>query len=538
MSADLVFQNGQVLTMNERQTICEALAVRGNKIVAVGSRRDIEQWIGKQTEVIDLRRRSLLPGFIDAHAHPELYGTNALGVNCKTVGSITEMKQRLKERAKETKPGNWIRGWGYNQNFLDEKRHPTRYDLDEVSREHPIIVVRTCGHISAVNSRALELAGIENNTPDPDGGKFVRDRDGKPNGVLLEAAHMNMFLTAQHSKEDIMKGLAIASSDYLAKGITSVHDAGGYDSVHFRHLFDAVKTGVFKQRVYFLYGALHDAPAIVQKGLETGMKTGIGDESFRIGPAKVFIDGSSSGPTAKTRQPYTSNPGDSGILYLNQQTLTKVLGQAHECGWQVTAHAIGDQAVEMMLNCIEEALEKAPRDDHRHRIEHAAMTPPDLLKKMKNLNVVPVANPAFIYEFGDGYVQDYGERVETMFPLQFFVKEGIPVALGSDSPITTFDPLVGIYAAVNRKSKTGNGIGTSQKVELLEVLKMYTVHGAYASFEEKIKGSLEPGKLADLAVLNRSILDVPKEALKDVEVDLTVLDGKIVYNREREEVKT
>jgi predicted amidohydrolase YtcJ len=534
MIADLLFYNGQVITMDNHVGMCEALAVKDSKIVSVGSNVEVEKLKGKETRVINLEGKTLMPGFIDAHAHLELYGTNALGVNGKAVNSIEELKEKLGAKAKNTPSGQWVRGWGYNQNYLAEGRHPTRWDLDQISTEHPIILVRTCGHISVVNSKALEMAGINANTNDPSGGKYVRDEKGVPTGVLLEQAHMNMFLTAQYTDDEIMEGLKIASSDYLSKGITSVHDAGGYDTKHFSFLFDAVEKGIIKQRIYVMYGGLHDAPSIVNKGVEAGIKTGVGNNYFRIGPAKVFIDGSSSGPTAKTRQPYTSNNNDSGILYLNQEDLTKTLGDAHNHGWQITAHAIGDEAVEMMINCIEQVLHENPREDHRHRIEHACMTPPDLLKRMKDLNILPIPNPAFIYEFGDGYVKDYGERVETMFPIQSFINEGIPAAIGSDSPITAYDPLIGVYAAVNRMSKSSRLVGPSQKATLLEVLKMYTLNGAIASFEDNIKGSLVPGKLADMVVLDQPILDTPINQINNIGVEMTVLDGAIVFQSKKE----
>jgi predicted amidohydrolase YtcJ len=534
MIADLLFYNGQVITMDNNAGVCEALAVKDSKILSVGSNAEVGKLKGKETKVINLEGKTLMPGFIDAHAHLELYGTNALGVNGKVVKSIEELKEKLDAKVKNTPSGQWVRGWGYNQNYLAEGRHPTRWDLDQVSTEHPIILVRTCGHISVVNSKALEIAGVDENTTDPSGGKYVRDEKGVPIGVLREQAHMNMFLTAQYTDEEIMQGLKIASSDYLSKGITSIHDAGGYDTRHFSFLFDAIEKGLIKQRVYVIYGGLHDAPSIVHKGVEAGIKTGVGNNYFRIGPAKVFIDGSSSGPTAKTRQPYTSNNNDSGILYLNQEDLTKTLGDAHNQGWQITAHAIGDEAVEMMINCIEQVLQENPREDHRHRIEHACMTPPDLLKRMKDLNILPIPNPAFIYEFGDGYVKDYGERVETMFPIESFLNEGIPAAIGSDSPITAYDPLIGIYAAVSRMSKSGRLVGPSQKTDLLEVLKMYTLNGAFASFEDNIKGSLVSGKLADMVVLDQPILDTPIDQINNIEVEMTVLDGAIVFQNKKE----
>ncbi|WP_372508777.1 amidohydrolase [Pseudalkalibacillus decolorationis] len=537
MKATKAFINGEIVTVDTGFSVCEAVAIYENRILSVGTSKEILSLADGNTEMIDLEGRSLLPGFIDAHAHLELYGTNKLGVNGKDVKNIKELQEKLMEAANTTLAGNWIRGWGYNQNNLAEGRHPTRWDLDKVSTEHPIIVVRTCGHISCVNSKALELAGIDATTEDPVGGKYVRE-SGELTGLLLEAAHMNLVLFANYSEKEILKGLELASQDFLEKGITSVHDAGGYGPDHIRYLQKAVQSKNVKQRVYTLYGSLHDSPGMVEKGVGSGIMTGLGNDWFKVGPAKVFIDGSSSGPTAKTREPYTSNPNESGILYLDQNELNHRLGKAHELGWQITAHAIGDEAVEMMIEAIQTALEHHPRTNHRHRIEHSGMTPPDLIQKIRELEIIPIPNPAFLYEFGDGYIKDYGERIHTMFPLKSFIDNEIIFALGSDSPITTVNPLHGIQTAVDRLSKSGQLVGDTQNVAVHEAIKAYTWSGAYASFEEDIKGSVEVGKLADFVVLNESILNCDPSRLKDIQVEMTILDGNIeVSYLTKEDVK-
>ncbi|WP_347548612.1 amidohydrolase [Pseudalkalibacillus hwajinpoensis] len=533
MQVETVFVNGEVVTVDPGFSIKEAVAISGDRILFTGSTEEVMSLANEETRKVDLKGRSLLPGFIDSHAHLELYGTNKLGVNCKDVTGIEDILTRLKDRASGTTQGEWIRGWGYNQNYLG--RHLTKWDLDAVSTEHPIIVVRTCGHISCVNSKALELAGLSDETTDPEGGKYVR-KNGKLTGLLLESAHMNLFLHAMHSEEQIQDGLTLASEDFLKMGITSVHDAGGYGPSHIGALQKAVKSKRIRQRIYALYGSLHQSGEMVSKGLESGIMTGLGNEWFRIGPAKVFIDGSSSGPTAKTREPYTSDPEDSGILYVNQDELNQYLQPAQQQGWQITAHAIGDRAVEMMIETIQTGQESESSTDHRHRIEHAAMTPEDLLVRIEKSGIVPIPNPAFIYEFGDGYVSDYGERTQIMFPLKSFVENDIPFAIGSDSPITDVNPLLGIYAAITRRSKTGEVIGEGQEILIQDAIKAYTLSGAYASFEEQEKGSIEKGKLADLVVLNESILNCDPERLKDITVDLTVISGDIVYTSQKEGV--
>ncbi|MYL30435.1 amidohydrolase family protein [Halobacillus halophilus] len=535
MEADKIFINGEIITADEQFHVYEALAVQEESILQTGTNDEVMKAAGADTEVVDLEGRTLMPGFIDAHAHLELYGTNILGVDCKQPRSIPEVLKALKKRAVETPEGCWVRGWGYNQNELAEGRHLTRWDLDKVSTSHPVIVVRTCGHISCVNSKALEMAGIVASTPDPPGGAYHKI-NGQLSGLLLEAAHMTVFQHADYSEEDIMKGLALASQDFLSYGITSVHDAGGYGTKHIRYLQQAVHKGIVMQRVYALYGSLSDAPEMVRAGLESGISTGLGDDWFRIGPAKLFIDGSSSGPTCRTREPYDSSPEDRGILYLRQHQLDEPLLQAHEHGWQITAHAMGDEAVDMMLHTIERALDQKSAANSRHRIEHAGITPPDLVERMRQTGAVPVPNPAFLYEFGDGYETDYGGRVSHMFPLKSYSDHHIPYAVGSDSPITTPNPFYGLYAAVTRRSKSGRILGENQASSLEEVIRAYTWGGAYASHEEHRKGTLEPGKAADLIILDRSIMNCPVSELPGIQVETTILNGKTVYTLQKEDV--
>jgi hypothetical protein len=531
MSANLVFVNGQVITVDSNNRIAQAVAVSANRIVAVGTNDDVKPFIGLNTNVIDLKGKSLLPGFIDSHIHLTLLGTNKRAVNCKAahIRSIADILKDLKELAAKTPKGEWVRAFGFNESAIAEQRYLTRWELDSVSVDHPILVVRTCAHNSIANSTALARAGITPNTPDPEGGRIVRDANGTPTGVLIETAHMNMFELAKYTDDELRSGMAAASSDLLAAGITSIHDAGGYGADNFRIMQQAVRNREVKVRVYAMVGALNDSPRFVRTMIASGITTGVGDERFRVGPAKIFTDGSSSGPTVATREPYTSNPNDYGILYYSQEEINDIFCEAHEKGFQVTAHAQGDRAIEMVLNGIETALRKHPRPNHRHRIEHAGLSMPDLLSRMKKLGVVPTPNPAFFYEFGDGYVKNYGERVHHMYPARDFIDLGIVAAAGSDSPVTDYHPLHGLQSALLRKSKTGQVVGARQKIGLMEAIRLFTYNGAYASFEENIKGSIEAGKLADLVVLNGDILNTPYESIRDLQSILTVLDGEIVY---------
>jgi predicted amidohydrolase YtcJ len=332
--ADIVFLNGQVVTADTQNRVAEAVAVSGNRIVAVGGDEEMRRHVHAGTRVIDLEGRSLLPGFIDAHLHITLYGTNKLGVDCKAAGidSVDGLLEALKRQAERTPAGSWVRASGFDENRMKERRYPTRQELDEVSTEHPIFVMRTCAHHSVVNSRALALAGFDEHTPDPQGGRLDRDETGALTGLLVETAHMKMFETAAFSEEEYRRALRLASDDFVAAGITSVHDAGGYGPDNLRAMQKAVRSGDVKVRIYAMICALNESDAFVRRMMEAGVVTGLGDERFRIGPAKVFVDGASTAATMAMRQPYDNRPGDCGILYYNRDELHTILEKRMQKG--------------------------------------------------------------------------------------------------------------------------------------------------------------------------------------------------------------
>ncbi|GGC76373.1 amidohydrolase [Thalassobacillus devorans] len=535
MEKRYLYIDGEVITVNAHDEVAEAIAIEGNKIIAVGSSEDILQLKNEDSEVIDLNGRTLMPGFIDSHLHITMYGTNELSISCKSehINSIEDLFVELKNRADETPKGEWIRAWGYNEQNMKEGRFPTKEELDSVSTDHPIIIVRTCGHISAVNSQALKLAEIDKATPDPEGGSYEKDEAGELTGLMIENAHMKMFNIAAFTEKEMEEAHAIASSKFAEKGITSIHDATGYGMDNLRALQLAAQNGVVKQRVYAMVGALSEAQDVVKHMVASGITTGLGDHRFRIGPVKLFLDGSSSGPTIWTREPYTSNQNYCGVHYFSQEEVDELFIPAHEKGWQITAHAQGDAAIDMLLNCIEKANKLHPRPNARHRIEHAGVAAPDLIKRMKEQNVVPIPNPAFHYEYGDGYVKNYGDRADHMYPLGDYLREGVTAAIASDCSVTDFWPMRGIHTSLVRKSHTGQTIGENQRVSLLEAIRMYTINGAFASFEEDVKGSLEPGKLADLILFDRSLLNAGTEELLEAQVEWTIIDGELVYDKNK-----
>ena len=535
MKATVVFKNGEIITIDKEDNINESVAIIDNKIIAVGTNEEVSPWIGADTKVIDLQGKTLLPGFIDAHIHFVLYGVFQMNISCKEPGmqSIDEILKALKKRVNGTPKGQWIRAWGFNEAFVTEQRYPTRDELDSVSTNHPIVIARTCSHIGVVNSKALELANITEETENPQGGIIERNQDGSLSGRLIESAFMQFNEVSRYSREELETAMLVAQQHFIEKGITSVHEAGTFDEESFRLMQLASQNGDLKIRIYAMISSLNDCKQFTLNMMDSGIVTGTGSDFFKVGPAKLFTDGSSTGPTIATREGYTSNPNDNGILYYTEDEIYEVLGEAHRRGYQITVHAQGDKAIEMYLNVVERALNEYPRNNHRHRIEHAGISTPDLQARIKDLSVIPIPNPPFPYEFGESYIHNYGERIHYMYPARDFLDRGIPCAAGSDAPITTYNPMIGIHTAVNRKVNSGLEFGSHQRVSLLEALRMYTYNAAYASFDEEKKGSIEVGKLADLIVVDTTLLNTPIENLKNVQVEMTMIDGQIVYEKKR-----
>jgi len=532
-SADLLFINGQVITMDPARPAAEALATLGNRIAAVGAASDLAGLKGPATRVIDLGGASLLPGLVDAHCHLAGYGMYLAGVDCRypAVHSIADIQEKIRQAAGATPPGQWIRGWAYDHKKLREGRHPTRWDLDAVAPRHPAVVHRTCFHIAVANSRALELCGIAAETPDPKGGRILRDEDGQPNGVLVDAALERLGGLAEPSPDELRRALIEGARGFLPHGVTSIHDAGGRGPAQVQAAVAARRAGDLNVRVYMLLWSSAAAEETYSSFLGTRIGTGFGDDWLRIGHFKLMADGSSSGPTAAMRAHYDSNPEDSGLLYYSQEEVTELFSRAYRCGYQSTAHAVGDRAVEVVVNGIEAATAGAEPLPVPPRIEHCGFVDPDLLRRIKSLDIMPIPQPAFIYDFGDGYLRDYGSRTRYMFACRSFFDSGIVAAASSDCPVTSPNPMLGIYTAMTRRTRTGQVVGPEEAISLEEALRMYTVHGALASGEADRKGSLTVGKLADLTVLSDPILAVGTETIKDVVNVMTVVDGRVVFER-------
>ncbi|MGB4862751.1 MAG: amidohydrolase [Tepidiformaceae bacterium] len=529
--ADIIFTNGIVHTVDAVNSLAEAVAVADGRILAVGSNAEIAATAGPSTRRVDLAGRSLTPGFIDAHHHFVGVGGAQDAIDCKApgMGSIRAIVEEVRKKAATLPPGTWIRGRGYDQSRLAEQRHPNRHDFDPVSPEHPVVFTRTCGHIIAFNTKAIELAKLSMTAPDIDGGRYDRDGDGNILGVSYERANAPIQAAATPSRDEIRSWLKAANTADLASGLTSIHDAGGMMGVPFDLAQELVASDELQVRIYAfttVNAANHPHVGI----LNTGVRTGFGNERLRIGAFKVMTDGSSSGPTAATREPYESNSDDSGIAYWKQDDLDDLIGRAHRAGWQCTVHAVGDKAIEQTLDAMARAQSEYPREGLRHRIDHCGITPPDLQRRVRAQGIVPAMQPAFFWEFGDGYIRNYGRaRADVMFPAKSLLEAGVIVAGSSDSPVTDYRPLFGIEQAQTRATMDGDVCGPDECVDLTTAIRMHTYNGAYASFEEHLKGSIEVGKLADLTVLSEDIRAVPTRELRDLPIAMTVVGGKVAY---------
>jgi predicted amidohydrolase YtcJ len=536
--ADLIVTNANVITVNANNARAEALAVKGDRFIAVGTDSQIERLIGADTTVLDARGKTITPGFIDAHLHsgPVYPGHSRLGrvdLTPASVRTMAELINALRAKAKTTPKGQWVFGSRYQDTKLG--RHPTRRDLDKASTEHPISISHSSGHVSVVNSLALQNAGITNETLDPPGGAFDRDPEGSPSGICREGAgslaRRGSAPPPSATKEERLQGYERCFMNYLSQGITSIGDAGTSGAgVPFYQEIIASNAPVV--RIYKMLGARYLSHL---KGLH--LTGGFGDEWLRVGAIKFFHGNSLSGRTCWLSEPYDMiNPKTGKKDYYgippgrSQAELDELVYAIHAAGFQVACHANGDREIEMVLDAIEKALQKRPRVDHRHRIEHCSVVNERILHRIKRLGVV-LALHSYVYEHGDK-MEEYGpKRWPMMHPNRSAGDLGIVVAGNSDSPVSVAEPLLRIQSMVTRKTAEGKVYGPEQKVSVEAAIRIWTMGGAYASFEEDIKGSIEVGKLADFVVLSEDPSQTPHDKIKDIKVERTYVDGKLAFAR-------
>ncbi|MCA9833602.1 MAG: amidohydrolase [Thermomicrobiales bacterium] len=533
MVGNLLIHGGPILTMNPAQPDAEAIGIVQGKIVAVGALADVKAELGTRYETIDLQGRMATPGLYDAHAH--IFGTGVaageIEVNADRVSSIAEIAALVKERAANTPTGAWIVAQGYDQENLAEKRHPNRHDLDAVAPDHPVIVMRTCHHIMAVNSLALKLAGIDANTPDPDDGTIDRDEHGEPTGVLREKV-MNWVRDAQPKMTDdeVLDAIITGGNIWRSYGVTSVADAG--PGVPFGQAFAAFQRahdgGTLPVRVYAMM-LINDT---LDELIELGMSTGFGDAWLRMGNAKLYTDGSIGGRTARMGYPYQDEESNIGLWMEEPEVMKAKMIRAHRAGFQQGHHAIGDAAIWLLLDAYEEMQRDYPVKDFRPRIEHSSILTEEMLDRIQKIGAVPIPGTTFLYDMRPVYLANLGaERVRYAYAMNTFRQRGIVAAASTDSPVSLVNPMIGIQMMMTRRDRNGDEIFPEECISLEDAIRAYTWNGAYASHSEHEKGSLEVGKLGDVTVFETDLRSVDPLSLKDVRADHTIADGKVVYSR-------
>jgi len=544
MYADLILSNGKIVTMDEKESIAEAVAVKYGRIIKVGSISDVKDYIGSDTKVIDLKGKTVTPGLIDSHCHMTMFGAlKLLYVDLSEesgINSIADIQKRLAERAKITPKGKWIFGMDEDDSKLAEKRHPTRWDLDEVSLDHPIFVSTVGGHYYMVNSKAFEIANISKDTPDPTGGMFERDpATSELTGGIHEKA-MDVILPPgaffsgdptkeasefQPTREQSYLGAKQQLQECASAGLTCVHESIGPNEI--RAINDLKNNGELPIRVR-IDASKQQWPELNKAGIYQGF----GDDWARITAIKFFWDGAISARTAAVTEPYLHRPDFYGVLGTTPELAMQELEEAYKEGYRIVTHANGDAAVELFCDVMEVLQKKYPRKDPRNRDIHCTVVNPELIARIKKLDILPTIFGPYAYYHGDKLLPAFGEkRLEWMFAARSFLDAGVKVAAHSDYGAGPMPPLMGIHALVNRVTKAGRPIGQSQRISVMEALKLYTINAAYHAFDEDKLGSIEVGKLADFTVYGKDILTVPTETIIDIPISLTIVDGKIVYQK-------
>jgi predicted amidohydrolase YtcJ len=516
-----------------------SMAILNGRILALTQRDDLGFTAGPDTTELDLGGKTVMPGFIDAHEHLSWFAETELKLDLSPnrVKSLDQLKDLISEQTRLVKEGDWVWGIGYDDTKIVEARRLNREDLDQAAPQNPVIVVHVSSHWAVVNSRALEIGNLNRNSKDPGGGSLGRDPEtGRLTGILLEMAMFNFAFESlavtetvvpSFPRDVIMKALQKATAFLNSAGFTGVGDALCSPRYIGAYLELAAKS-LLTLRVNMI------VPHIFLKHFEKGgLYGGWGNEWTRAAGIKIILDGAISGRTAAMKNGYMDNPDDHGLLLIEDQSvLDDLVQRIHNIGYQACIHANGDLAIEMALTAIERAMNLSNREDPRHRIEHCTMIDDRLLKRMAELGVIALPFSSYIWQHAEKLRPYYGDRADRMFAHKSFLNAGIIPAAASDHPVGLHSALLGVQCMVTRKTPNGEVIGMGERLSLNEAFKVYTTYAAYASGEEKIKGSLTPGRLADMVVLAKDPWKTDPDEIGDIGVALTIVNGKIVYNAE------
>lgn len=509
----LVLFNADVITMNPTQPRAELVAVEGERIVSVGDNRLLKSLERKATMSIDCGGRTLLPGFIDAHCHIHAYAESLVSLDlspCSGANSISDIQHKIRKLCNIRPRGAWIKGKAYNEFFLAEKRHPNRWDLDEAASSHPVKLTHRSGHAHVLNSRALNLVGITEEMGDPPGGLIDRDiKSGKPTGILYGMGRYLAGRVPPTENSVLEKGLALANQTLISYGITSIRDATSHNDLRQWRRFETwKKQGIIQPRLSMAIG--------FDNFIRSGSRrpaSDIPESDLKLGGVKIIAG------------------RITGDLHPDQKNLNEMVAAIHQSGLQALIHAVEEPVVEAACRAIEYASTCHPGRDHRHRIEHCSVCSLPLLKRIEKLKIAVVTQPSFLYSGGDRYMETVpSELLENLYPIGSMIKHGLLVGAGSDIPVGNANPMIGIYAAVTRNSESGDSTLPGSRASAYHAVKMYTSNAAFTNFEENIKGSLRPGKLADLVILDADPLAIDPDPIKDIRVVMTLIGGRVVYS--------
>ena len=540
LAPDLILTNGRFLTMDPDLPEAEAVAVKDGRIAAVGARVPIEELAGRSTLVRDLDGRRVIPGINDTHNHLLSMGRVLNEVQLYTARSIEEIKERVAERVSTSPPGAWITGRGWDESLLREKRFPNRHDLDEVAPNNPVVLDRVWNMLLA-NTAALQAADIGRETPDPPAdvlyaGRIERDGRGDPTGVFRDRAkQMIKDVVPVPTVDDLEHSIRTACAEYNRLGITSAADPGLYpDQIR---AYDSVRrNGDLSVRVSMClagwgFGDPTQEATVQQRVDYTGVATGTGDDWLRFDTVKFMPDGGVGDRTALMFEPYEGEPDNYGQFVVSERDLFDNVAWCHDRGWSIDSHACGDRMMEMAVRAYAASYDRRPDQTIRHRVHHAYLPTETALQLMREYRIPALATIPFLTNLGESFVTSLGERrAARMLPLRTYLDAGVPLALASDAPVTTHNPFVGIYSAVTRKTVYGRELGSDERISREEAIRLYTSDAAWVTFEDAIKGSITPGKVADLAVLDRDLLQVPDEEITEVTSTMTVVGGRIVHD--------